>query len=279
MGTLGSLKGIVGSMKSMSQAYATGFERSSASLSAYLKNVELALRATLAYFPLPETRPAEPARATAIIIGSDTGLVGRFNKSLLSFVDGWMRERHISQESVDSIVCGRALGARFDGKPSAFFNMPRQTGALALAASEIIIALGDRDFIGTRQSAVLFFNKKREGAFRPEAREILPIDLHTLDRIRKHPWPSRNIPMTYGDAAKMLSSLLRQYLFLSVYRALSASLAAEHFARAAAMSQAEDNIEEHLDTLSSEYRTRRQEEITSELIDVVTGFKVISSAQ
>ena len=46
----------------------------------------------------------------------------------------------------------------------------------------------------------------------------------------------------------------------------------------AAMQTAERNIEERRDDLNSAYRRKRQETITRELLDVVSGFEAVSSS-
>lgn len=49
-------------------------------------------------------------------------------------------------------------------------------------------------------------------------------------------------------------SLIREYLFVSLYRAFAESLASENAARLASMQLAERNIEDRLRELSSEFR-------------------------
>jgi F-type H+-transporting ATPase subunit gamma len=77
--------------------------------------------------------------------------------------------------------------------------------------------------------------------------------------------------------AVLLEGFMRQLLFVGIYRALTGSLAAEHYMRMVAMGAAENNIEEHLEKIRLEYQTRRQAEITSELIDVVVGAEASAS--
>jgi F0F1-type ATP synthase, gamma subunit len=69
---------------------------------------------------------------------------------------------------------------------------------------------------------------------------------------------------------------VRHYLFFSLYRAFVESLASENASRLASMQMAEKNIEEHLNELSAQFHRRRQSAITSELLDVVTGFEAIT---
>jgi len=76
--------------------------------------------------------------------------------------------------------------------------------------------------------------------------------------------------------ASLLAAVVRQYLFVMLFRACAESLAAEHGARLAAMQAAEKALGERLGDLAKDYRRKRQERITAELLDVVGGFEVLT---
>ena len=79
------------------------------------------------------------------------------------------------------------------------------------------------------------------------------------------------------DRQRLLSWLLGEYLFVALYRALAESLASEHASRLAAMRSAERNIEERRDDLLSEFRKKRQESITRELLDLIAGYESVTA--
>jgi F-type H+-transporting ATPase subunit gamma len=70
--------------------------------------------------------------------------------------------------------------------------------------------------------------------------------------------------------------LVRQHLFVSLYRAFAESLASEHASRLTSMQGAEKNIEERLGELWSSFHRQRQMSITEELLDIVSGFMALS---
>ncbi len=72
---------------------------------------------------------------------------------------------------------------------------------------------------------------------------------------------------------------MRQYLFFSRYRAFVESLASENASRLMAMQMAERNIGEHLNELTVQFHRRRQEAISEELLDVVTGFEALTGGE
>jgi F-type H+-transporting ATPase subunit gamma len=77
------------------------------------------------------------------------------------------------------------------------------------------------------------------------------------------------------DRKTLLSRLLRQYFFVSTFRACAESQASEHASRLDAMQSAEKNQDERLDEVTTLYRRMRQEAITTELLDVVSGFEAV----
>jgi F-type H+-transporting ATPase subunit gamma len=77
------------------------------------------------------------------------------------------------------------------------------------------------------------------------------------------------------DVDTLFSTLIRQYLFVSLFQAFAESLASENASRLAAMQRAEQNIGDRLEELNAEFHRRRQMSITSELLDIVSGFEAL----
>ena len=73
-----------------------------------------------------------------------------------------------------------------------------------------------------------------------------------------------------------LRALVREYLFISLFRACAESLASENASRLAAMERADKNIDELLETLHDTFHRLRQSSIDEELFDVISGFEVLS---
>jgi F-type H+-transporting ATPase subunit gamma len=74
-------------------------------------------------------------------------------------------------------------------------------------------------------------------------------------------------------APRLFSALVRQHLFVTLYRAVAESLASENASRLAAMRGAERNIGERIAELGSLYQQQRQTMITEELLDIASGFE------
>lgn len=73
------------------------------------------------------------------------------------------------------------------------------------------------------------------------------------------------------DSEKMLDSLITKYAEYNMYYALIDSVAAEHSARMQAMDAATNNAKEMVKKLTVQFNKARQEAITTELIEIISG--------
>ena len=78
-------------------------------------------------------------------------------------------------------------------------------------------------------------------------------------------------PMVYLDAGDLFDKVVEEFVFTRLMHAAMESFASENAARLTAMEAAHDNIETKLEGLTQQARQQRQEEITTELLDVVIG--------
>ncbi len=123
---------------------------------------------------------------------------------------------------------------------------------------------------------LLFYNQSLSAtSFQPFTLQLLPLDLTWLHQLEQRPWQSSALPMVGTHWPSLFSALIREYLFVSLYRAAVESLASENAARLASMQAAEKNIEERLTNLNADYRQQRQNAITGELLDIVAGFEAL----
>ena len=79
-----------------------------------------------------------------------------------------------------------------------------------------------------------------------------------------------------GTSTTALRALIREYLFVSLFRACAESLASENASRSAAMQRADKNIDELLEVLNRTFHRLRQNGIDEELFDVTSGFEALT---
>lgn len=263
----GDLRSLVRTMKLLAAAAVPEYERAVAGLSASCEVVEDALQVALREVELPA--PPRRVLPAAVVFGSDHGLCGAFNEALAAHVaDG---ERPTPVLAVGSRVA-RALEDR--GIPvAAVRSSPSSVGALAHGVQGLLLELDDWRRAGVLDVLVLVHHHPEEGAvWRPSARQVLPLDPAWLKELKRRRWPARGLP---GCVDGLLPDLLRQHLYLALYRAQGQALAAENAARLLAMGAAERNLDDRLEELHRDYHRERHNVITEELLEVVAGFEVL----
>jgi F-type H+-transporting ATPase subunit gamma len=104
----------------------------------------------------------------------------------------------------------------------------------------------------------------------------LPLDAPWAEGLAKIPWPTKSLPEVVGGDTTTLRALIREYLFISLFRACAESLASENASRLAAMQRADKNIDDLLETLHGTFHRLRQSGIDEELFDVISGFEALS---
>jgi F-type H+-transporting ATPase subunit gamma len=280
--TTEDLHAIVRTMKSLSAVSIRQYESAVAALRDYSRTVELALQALLRDRAAVVGSPA-PSTATApaaiVVFGSDHGLCGRFNDEIARFAHERLRELGATGTRRRCLAVGARTEARLAALGEAVDErllLPGSVSGLAALAHAVLVQIdvwGAVDGLGR----VLLIHQRRTGeaVAVPHLRQLLPLSPERLRTLAARRWPSRRRPMFTMDAERLLPAVIRQYLFSSVYRAAAESLASEHASRLASMQAAERSIEEHLEEQRADFRRRRQETITEELLDIVTGFEAL----
>jgi F-type H+-transporting ATPase subunit gamma len=80
------------------------------------------------------------------------------------------------------------------------------------------------------------------------------------------------------SAEAVLAQLLPRHVEVQVYRALLESVAAEYGARMTAMENATRNAAEMIEVLTIQFNKARQERITKELLEIVSGAEALRQA-
>lgn len=123
----------------------------------------------------------------------------------------------------------------------------------------------------------IFHNKPSYGAIYDQVEtRLLPLDEDWLNKLYLKKWPTKYMPEVMNNRAGTLLALIREYLFVSIFRAAAESLASENASRLAAMQRAEKNIGELLEELNRSFNRLRQNSIDEELFDVISGFEAVT---
>ena len=160
------------------------------------------------------------------------------------------------------------------------FTVPNSVKAITPLVGQILVESEARQRQGEVTELHLFYNRPTSGAvYAPVSQRLLPLDENWRRKLAKLPWPTRNLPEVMGGGTATLRALIREYLFVSLFRACAESLASENASRLAAMQRADKNIDELLEDLNRTFHRLRQNGIDEELFDVISGFEALSTEE
>ncbi len=283
--TAGDLQSVVRTMKALAASSIGQYERSVSALADYSRTVELGLsicfRKGAPVMPTTERRKRTgEASIGAVVFGSDQGLVGQFNDVVADFavkslaaVPGKPRVWAVGER-----VYARLADA---GLPLAgIYAVPNSVQAVTPLVGQILVDAETPRSQGAVSELHLYYNRPSSGAvYAPVGQRLLPLDETWRRKLADLPWPTVYLPEVMGGGAANLRALVREYLFVSLFRACAESLASENASRLAAMQRAEKNIDELLEDLNGAFHRMRQSGIDEELFDVVSGFEALPGEQ
>ena len=175
---------------------------------------------------------------------------------------------------------GKCLHARMADAgfvPAGLFSLPGSVQAITPLVWQILVQCERPRGAEQMNSLYLCYNQPVAGAgFAPVSQRLLPLDEAWRRRLVEQSWPTHNLPEVIGNGSTTLRALLREYLFVSIFRACAESLASENASRLATMQRADKNIEALLETLNGNFHRLRQDGIDEELFDVITGFEALN---
>ena len=274
------LHAVVRTMKSLAAVNIRQYEKAMLSLGDYRQSVELGLRGVLRLRPLLPRTP-EPRRGVVLILGSDQGMAGRFNEVLLDFVEEELRDQPRPEAGWEFWAAGAKMIGGVEDRfrpPREAFPLPASSHQITATVQEVVLRFEAACREGGETRLLLLHNEPNPGAGYRRRQAILhPHDRRWMEAIGGQTWPGRALPAHTLPAERLLSALLREHLFISLFEAFAASLAAENAARLAAMQQAEKKIEEMTLDLTARFNHLRQTQITEELLDVISGFEALSN--
>jgi F-type H+-transporting ATPase subunit gamma len=271
------LQSVVRTMKALTASSIGQYQKSILALVDYSRSVELGLGACLRQNAKDtnlskKKSPAPPAATTAIIFGSDQGLVGQFNDVVADFAVKNIRTFSGQSQiwAVGERIHSRLLDSGLQVK--GLFAVPNSVEAITPLVGKILV---ECEKSGKDMGLNLFYNHSAGGAlYAPHEECLLPLDQAWSRKLANIPWPTKMMPELIGTP--LLHALIREYLFISLFRSCAESLAAENAYRLAAMQRADKNIDGLLETLTSTFNHLRQSRIDEELFDVVSGFETLS---
>jgi len=214
-----------------------------------------------------------PKNIDIIFITADKGLCGGFNAQTLKRVNLLMNSLKADDVKIRLSAVGRK---GIDYYKFNNIELSKEIIGLSSApnyedAAAFISELSE-DFASGKSDKIIMVHNGYVNMITQEIREdqVLPVDISRIDgKVQSE----SELEIEPDDDNTLLDALVKKYVEYSMYYALLDSLAAEHAARMQAMDAATNNAKDMVKTLSVQYNKARQEAITTELIEIISGME------
>lgn len=278
------LHSVVKTMKMLAAVNIRHYQRAVEALNSFYETIEMGFQIVMMNRPeaVTASRPHKSQPATgAIVFGSARGMCGQFNDLISDHAIDHLQNNEFESSETHILSIGERVRDVLESQSKQvedIYSVPESLSEFPAVLQMIVLDM-DRWILeeGVRQISI-FYNKPKSGSqFDQKSETIFPIDMDWLQSLTQKDWPGRGLPTFTMDWTELFSSIVKNYFFAALYRAMAASLAAENASRLSAMQLAEKNIEERLDEITTQYNRQRQNAITAELLDVAAGYEAVTA--
>jgi F-type H+-transporting ATPase subunit gamma len=233
----------------------------------------LAASSDIAQHPLLKVREVE--RLAVIVNTSDRGLAGAYNANVLKLAERTIREEEQAGREVDLYIIGRKgagyfsyRGRRATGSFEGVSDEPGLDDAAGIAESVMQrYAAGELDRVW-----LVYTDFKSALTQVPVRMELLPV------KPEEFGGGTEIAPEFIFEPSRdeILDRLIPRYVEAKVFHGLLEASASEHAARQRAMKSATDNANDVANSLSRVMNQARQDQITTEILEIVGGAEALS---
>ncbi len=263
--SLGELQTLFSAMQAMSAARVQEAKAALGGIRRYAAVVEGAISEAAGLRPasrgrLPETEL--PPSGALVLICAEHGFAGAFNRLLLQRARAELK----AHERLGIVGRrGASLAEEHGLRPTWTLAMTTHVSGVIEVARRVAAQL-------TQAASVrlIFARYQSGGRFEVGVRQVIPIDPRLLEASG-----AQAPPLHHLDPQLLVQRLIEEHLFADLVLAMMESLASENGARLQVMKAADRNIDDKLNDLTRRARDVRQQAITSELLDIVTGTEAI----
>ncbi|MCJ7765203.1 MAG: ATP synthase F1 subunit gamma [Thiovulaceae bacterium] len=207
-----------------------------------------------------------------IFVTADKGLCGGFNIQTIKAVNKLLKEFKEDKVKVRIRGIGKKGIEYYRFKEVELFDEVRDLSSSPdMGRASEFVMTSINDFKDGKIDGVYIIHNGYKNMLAQELHvdRVLPVDTDTFDCTENT--TKSLLEIEAEDSEKMLDSLVTKYVEYNMYYALIDSVAAEHAARMQAMDAATNNAKDMVKTLNVKYNKARQEAITTELIEIISG--------
>lgn len=228
----------------------------------------------------PLFNPVEGASDSVlyIVVGSDRGLCGAFNNNLIKDIETHIRAKNLDDSNIHIIAIGRKMVQYFGKRPytliekhEGFFDKLNYADTAKIAQTAI------EKYESASYSKVYFAYNEFKSVIAQNrlVEQLLPVSSE-LDS--KEAVSSQTDYIFEKDQSSILSELVPKHVAVQLWKAVLESNASEQGARMTAMDNATENAKELEKSLKLQYNRARQDSITTELTEIVSGASALEGA-
>lgn len=262
--TFDAVEDIVNAMKAYAGVTIKRTEEMVRAVRAYEEQVFRALACLAERDPGP-FQPGPPGgRKILVAFGSSQGLCGALNEHLADALPGTLGPGDAL------LVVGRRLAVAAESRrlpvPDADDSVVSVSG-IRPALERTVSWILERYRAGGHYAVSFLFTSVAGSRARVVLERILPPDLSVYPAAR----PARFPPALHLPDGELLEGLLRELIGIGIYRSYAESLRSENWYRMRVLEGATENLNRHIAELGSLRNYLRQEEITEEMLEILSS--------
>ena len=212
----------------------------------------------------------ECKKTVIIAVASDTGLCGTFNANVINKTSTVLNGYKASNTEVEVYTIGKKM---YDAVKKLGYTPREELMQQSAAPQYNDVASVARELMACFRSGgidrveIVYSHFKSAAKQEPVNKVLLPVELKMAD---VEPAPTVDYIVEPGSK-ELLDALVPKAVEVQLFTALIDAVAAEHAARVLAMQVATDNATDLISELTLEYNKGRQQAITNELLDIMSG--------
>jgi F-type H+-transporting ATPase subunit gamma len=221
---------------------------------------------------------AEVKTTAYVVVTADRGLCGGYNAGVQRATEGEIKKDVLEGSDYQVVAIGRKAEGYFKFRGyniaaayGGFSDNPTYAHAREIGQDVVARYLDRVELVYTRFISA--------GSQEVVQRPLVPLDRDTVAGGDGKGLDADGTPADFEfepDPATILDTLLPRYVEARIYAALLNGAASEHAFRQRAMKSATDNAEELIKTLSRIMNRARQDSITTEIMEIVSGAEALA---
>jgi F-type H+-transporting ATPase subunit gamma len=261
-----AMRGIAASRAQQSRSLLAGVE-------AYTEVISRAIGQALSLLPqdVSPSAPRRRAKRGLILFCAEQGFAGAFSERVLDTAAGDI-------DDATSLIVGTrgaAIASERGVKPAWSAPMAANVDALPAFANQLAEALYAYVASGAVAEVDVVFPRSAPGSgIQIDRHSLLPIEFQRFARPIE-----QQAPLTTLAPQPLLERFAAEYIYAQLCEAAMLAFEAENEARMMAMTAAKTNIATKLNSLSLRERQLRQEEITTEIVELAAGSEALTKAR